>query len=85
MGLINWHKGERSSSPMSSYQIHCGQHIFVVSTAAVTQGIHEAYAQWNIASVFSGDFNEHLIKLRYSTTELGISPNLGKINKCTGL
>lgn len=31
---------------------------------------HEAYVQWDTTSVFPGDFKEHLIKLRYSTTEL---------------
>lgn len=46
--------------------------------------VQEADVQWDAASVFSGDLNEHLIKLRYSTTELGMLPSLEIISKRTG-
>lgn len=77
-------RSERNPCPPSAHQIHWGGiilHWVQFQSLCVLIRIHEACVQWDITSVFSGGFNEHLIKLRYSATELKISPDPGDINK----
>lgn len=78
-------QSKQSMPSISSSDMHWGSvvlHWVHFQSPCVLNRIHEACVQGDITSVFSGGFNKHLIKLRYSTTELRISPDPGDINKC---